>query len=76
MLALFAGFERETLREWARAGRIAQAWRKGRPHGRPRTASLNAEEVRRLKGERVSDSEIARRLVIGPTSVRLMLATG
>jgi DNA invertase Pin-like site-specific DNA recombinase len=72
MLAIFAEFEREILRERVRAG-IAQARKEGRPHGRPRTASLKADEVRRLKAERVSHAEIARRLRIGRTSVRRIL---
>jgi len=75
MLAVFAEFEREILRERVRAG-IAQAQREGRPHGRPRTASLQSDEVLRLKSERVSHSEIARRLGIGRTSVRRILAAG
>jgi putative DNA-invertase from lambdoid prophage Rac len=73
MVAVFAEFEREILRERVRAG-IAQARKQGRPHGRPRTASLKADEVRRLKAERVSHSGIARRLGIGRTSVRRILA--
>jgi DNA invertase Pin-like site-specific DNA recombinase len=73
MLAVFAEFEREILRERVRAG-IAQARKEGRPHGRPRTASLKAAEVLRLEAERVSPSEIARRLGIGRTSVRRILA--
>jgi DNA invertase Pin-like site-specific DNA recombinase len=72
MLAIFAEFEREILRERVRAG-IAQARREGRPHGRPRAASLKADEVLRLKAERVSHAEIARRLGIGRTSVRRIL---
>jgi putative DNA-invertase from lambdoid prophage Rac len=75
LLAVFAEFEREILRERVRAG-IAQARNEGRPHGRPRTASLKAAEVHRLKAERVSHSEIARRLGIGRTSVRRLVATG
>jgi putative DNA-invertase from lambdoid prophage Rac len=75
MLAVFAEFEREILRERVRAG-IAQARKEGRPHGRPRTASLKGETVRRLKAERVSHSEIARRLGIGRTSVRRIVAEG
>jgi putative DNA-invertase from lambdoid prophage Rac len=75
MLAVFAEFEREILRERVRAG-IAQARKEGRPHGRPRTASLQSDEVLRLKSERVSHSEIARRLGIGRTSVRRILAAG
>jgi DNA invertase Pin-like site-specific DNA recombinase len=39
-------------------------------------ASLKAGEVQRLKAERVSRSEIARRLGIGRTSVRRLLAAG
>jgi putative DNA-invertase from lambdoid prophage Rac len=73
MLAIFAEFEREILRERVKAG-IAQARKEGRPHGRPRTASLRADEVLRLKAERMSHSEIARRLGIGRTSVRRILA--
>jgi putative DNA-invertase from lambdoid prophage Rac len=75
MVAVFAEFEREILRERVRAG-IAQARKEGRPHGRPRTASLKAAEVIRLKAERVSHSEIARRLGIGRTSVRRVVAEG
>jgi putative DNA-invertase from lambdoid prophage Rac len=75
MLAVFAEFEREILRERVRAG-VAQARKEGRPHGRPRTASLKADEVRRLKTKRVNHSEIARRLGIGRTSVRRILAAG
>jgi putative DNA-invertase from lambdoid prophage Rac len=75
MLSVFAEFEREILRERVRAG-IAQARKEGRPHGRPRTASLQADEILRLDSERVSQSEIARRLGISRTSVRRILAAG
>ena len=75
MPAIFAEFEREILRERVRAG-IAQARKEGRPHGRPRTASLKREEVLRMKAEQVSHSEIARRLAISRTSVRRILAEG
>ena len=75
MLAVFAEFEREILRERVRAG-IAQARKEGRPHGRLRTASLKADQVLRLEGERVSHSEIARRLGIGRTSVGVGIANG
>ena len=73
MLSVFAEFEREILRERVRAG-IAQARKEGRPHGRPRTASLKVNEILRLKAERLSHSEIARRLGIGRTSVRRIIA--
>jgi DNA invertase Pin-like site-specific DNA recombinase len=72
MLAIFAEFEREILRERVRAG-IAQARKEGRPHGRPPTASLKSDEVARLKAEGRSHAEIARRLGIGRTSVRRIL---
>ncbi len=72
MLAIFAEFEREILRERVRAG-IARAREQGRPHGRPRTAALKADEVLRLKADRLNHSEIARRLGIGRTSVRRIL---
>jgi putative DNA-invertase from lambdoid prophage Rac len=75
MLSVFAEFEREILRERVRAG-IAQARKEGRPHGRPRTGSLKVNEILRLKAEQVSHSEIARRLGIGRTSVRRILAAG
>jgi DNA invertase Pin-like site-specific DNA recombinase len=75
MLAVFAEFEREVLRERVRAG-IAQARREGRPHGRPRTAARKADDVRRLETGGVSHSEIARRLGIGRASVRRILAAG
>jgi putative DNA-invertase from lambdoid prophage Rac len=75
LLSVFAEFEREILSERVRAG-IAQARREGRPHGRPRTAALKADEVIRLKAKRMSHSEIARRLGIGRTSVRRILAAG
>jgi putative DNA-invertase from lambdoid prophage Rac len=73
LLAVFAEFEREILRERVKAG-IAQARQEGKPHGRPRSASLQAEQVRRLWAQRLSKSEIARRLKIGRTSVRRLLA--
>jgi len=69
LLAVFAEFEREILRERVRAG-IAQAREEGKPHGRPRSASLQAEQVQRLWDQHLSKSEIARRLQIGRTSVR------
>jgi DNA invertase Pin-like site-specific DNA recombinase len=79
MVAVFAEFGREVLRERVRAG-IAQARREGRPHGRPRTASLKADDVRRLKADCLSHSEIARRLGhrphVGPAHPGRRLTTG
>lgn len=75
LLAIFAEFEREILRERVRAG-IAQARKDGPPDGRPPTAARKADEVHRLKAQRASHSEIARRLGTGRTSVRRILAAG
>ncbi len=72
MVAVFAEFEREIRRERVTAG-IEQARREGRHLGRPRSASLKANQVRTLLREGTSKSEIARRLAIGRTSVRRIL---
>ena len=73
MLAVFAEFEREILRERVRAG-IAQARKEGRPHGRPKSAGLKEKEARKLYARGISKAEIARRLEIGRTSVRRLLS--
>ena len=73
LLAVFAEFEREILRERVRAG-LAQARQDGQRLGRPATAALHADQVRKLRRAGLSKSEIARRLEIGRTSVRRMLA--
>ena len=72
LLAMFVEFEREIRRERARTG-IAQARKQGRPHGRPRMAAIQAERVREYSAQNLSQSEIARRLGIGRTSVRRIL---
>ena len=72
LLAVFAEFEREILRERVRAG-IAQARKQGKPHGRPRSAARKQGQVRELFAQGVSKAEIARRLAIGRTSVRRLL---
>jgi len=73
LLAIFAEFEREILRERTRAG-LAHARENGKRLGRPATAAVHAAEIRKLYGARVSKSEIARRLNVGRTSVRRILA--
>jgi putative DNA-invertase from lambdoid prophage Rac len=73
LLAIFAEFEREILRERTRAG-LAQARLNGKRLGRPETAGLRATEIRKLHCAGASKSEIARRLEIGRTSVRRILA--
>lgn len=72
MLAVFAEFERDILRDRVKAG-IAQARREGKPHGRPPTVQSYAGKVRALHKAGVSKSEIARRLSISRTSVRRFL---
>ena len=72
LLAVFAEFERDLLRERVRAG-IAQARKEGRPHGRPRTVDKHEDKAKQLFARGVSKSEIARRLNIGRTSVRRLL---
>jgi putative DNA-invertase from lambdoid prophage Rac len=72
LLAVFAGFEREILRERVRAG-LEQARREGRQLGRPMLAALKVKEVRELFAQNLSKAEIARRLSIGRTSVRRLL---
>ena len=73
LLAVFAAFEREILGERTRAG-LAHARQNGKRLGRPETAALQAADIRRLHRAGVSKSEIARRLEIGRTSVRRILA--
>lgn len=72
LLAIFAEFERDVLRERVKAG-IAQARRKGRRHGRPTTVATRVEEVKQLYAEGISKAEIARRLGISRTSVRRLV---
>ena len=74
LLAVFAEFERDILRERVRAG-LAHARRNGKRLGRPATAALHADQVRKLYRTNVSKAEIARRLRIGRTSVRRIPAT-
>jgi DNA invertase Pin-like site-specific DNA recombinase len=73
LLAIFAEFEREILRERTRAG-LAHARANGKRLGRPATATLHAAEIRNLYRAGVSKSEIARRVQVGRTSVRRILA--
>jgi len=72
LLAVFAEFEREVLRERVRAG-LAHARANGKRLGRPLTAGLQTDQVRKLRRAGISKSEIARRLNIGRTSVRRIL---
>ena len=69
LLAVFAEFEREILRERVRAG-LAHARQNGKKLGRPITAATKAGEVRTLRRAGISKAEIARRLQIGRASCR------
>src|SRR6516162_7661065 len=73
MLAVFAEFEREILRDRVKAG-IAQARKQGKPHGPPPTVKACSAEIKRLFARGLSKREIAKRLKIGRTSVRRILA--
>ncbi|MEJ7605725.1 MAG: recombinase family protein [Bryobacteraceae bacterium] len=73
MLAVFAEFERDILRDRVKAG-IVQARKEGKPHGRPLSAALHLQKITALFGTGVSKREIAKQLGISRTSVRRLLA--
>lgn len=73
LLAVFAAFERDILRERVRAG-LDHARSIGKRLGRPPLPAAVAADARRLAREGISKSEIARQLGIGRTSVRRLLA--
>ena len=72
LLAIFAEFEREILRERTKAG-LAHARENGKRLGRPATAGIHADQVQELHQAGLSKSEIARRLKIRRTSVPRIL---
>ena len=74
MLAVFAEFERDILRDRVKAG-IAQARKEGKPHGRPLSAALHVQEMKDLFRQGLSKREIARQLGVSRTSVRRLLGT-
>jgi DNA invertase Pin-like site-specific DNA recombinase len=74
MLAVFAEFEQEIRSERIRAG-IAQARLAGQALGRPKSVGLKVKQIRKLFAQGLSKAEIARRLNIGRTSVRRLLAS-
>jgi len=73
LLAVFAAFERDILRERVRAG-LDHARSLGKRLGRPPLPAAVAADARRLARASISKSEIARQLGIGRTSVRRILA--
>jgi len=58
LLAVFAEFEREILREQTRVG-LAQARQNGKRLGRPITAGLHSAEIRKLYRAGIAKAEIA-----------------
>ena len=60
MLAVFAEFEKDILRDRVKAG-IAQARKEGRPHGRPPSDALHIKEINALFRKGLSKREIANR---------------
>jgi len=73
LLAVFAEFEREILRERVRAG-LDHARQQGKRLGRPPSVVQKTAEAQKLHRQGISKSEIARQLQIGRTSVRRLLA--
>ncbi len=73
LLSVFAEFEHSILCERVRAG-LAEARRNGKRLGRPLTASKKSSQIRELYRAGVSKAAIARKLNIGRTSVRRILA--
>jgi DNA invertase Pin-like site-specific DNA recombinase len=73
MLAVFAEFERDILRERVKAG-IAHARRQGKPHGRPPSVVFRAPEAQALFAQGLSKREIAKRLNVSRTSVRRLIS--
>lgn len=72
MLAVFAEFERDMLRERVKAG-IAHARSKGKAHGRPKSAALKTNQIKEMYRNGLNKSQIARKLDISRTSVRRAL---
>lgn len=73
MLAVFAEFERDLLRERVRGG-LDRARREGKKLGRPATAAMHADKVHELRARNLTQAEIATTLGIGESSVRRILA--
>ena len=72
MLAVFAEFERDMVRERVKAG-IEHARAKGGKHGRPTISNYKVQKVLALKKAKKNISEIARQVKISRTSVRRIL---
>ena len=72
MLAVFAEFERDILRDRVKAG-IDQARKNGKPHGRPLTVGKLAGQMRQLRKDGLSKRAIAKCLGVSRTSVIRLL---
>ena len=72
MLAVFAEFERDILRDRVKAG-IDQARKDGKPHGRPKTVAKLVPEMKKLRKEGLSKRTIAKELGVSRTSVIRLL---
>jgi DNA invertase Pin-like site-specific DNA recombinase len=72
MLAVFAEFERDILRDRVKAG-IDQARKDGKPHGRPQTAGKLIPEMKSLRKDGLSKRAIAKELGVSRTSVIRLL---
>lgn len=71
-LAVFAEFERDLIRERIKAG-ISDARKRDKAHGRPRAQANDAEQIRALAAQGLSQAAIAKQLGIWRTSVRRVL---
>lgn len=72
MLAVFAEFERDILRDRVKAG-IDQARKEGKPHGRPMTAGKLVPQMKQLRKDGISKRAIAKQLGVSRTSVIRLL---
>ena len=73
LLAIFAEFERDVLRERILAG-MAAARKEGKHLGRPATIEQHAAAIRELADAGISKAGIARHLGIARSTVRVYLA--
>jgi putative DNA-invertase from lambdoid prophage Rac len=73
LLAVFAEFERDLLRERVKAG-IAHSKKMGKSHGRPSTANRHKSQALALFQQGMSKSKIAKELNISRTSARRLLS--
>lgn len=73
LLSVFAAFEHEILRERVRSG-LEHARQNGKRLGRPATSAVKSAEIQKLHRAGTSKTKIARRLDMGRTSVRRILA--